>query len=175
MNIDIFVEMYSKYRLLGYQPVEFDYFVQSVAVSSTLPTGRESLVHSKNKEYVGSAEQCFIEKIFNNQPMIGDFMAATPCFRDEHLCDDTRLKIFFKLELYSTTKSPIVVLEEAKSVHEKFLDVYVEKTEDGYDLVDSDGMELGSYGERIIEGFRFTYGTGVAFPRMSVAVKRNRA
>lgn len=48
----------------------------------------------------------------------------------------------------------------------------IEDLRDGtFDIIDSNGKELGSYGIRECEFLRYVYGTGCAEPRLSKLIK----
>ena len=46
-----------------------------------------------------------------------------------------------------------------------------ERSDESYDI-ESNGIELGSYGIRQHENITWVYGTGLAEPRLSIAIKR---
>lgn len=123
---------------------------------------------------VGSAEQSFLNLILNGELESGDYQTITPCFRNDKQ-DELHQLYFTKLELisYWTEINPIFPLsmaEMALNFFKRYLDcVIIEMGDLQYDIISSDkGVELGSYGTRFInEKLMYTYGTGLALPRLN--------
>lgn len=146
------------------------------------------------KHLIGSAEQGFIDMMLDGRIVPGIlgpnlYVAATPCFRSDEV-DLLHQKTFFKVELCSISKYDTV-----REYREVMLDAFdfmasllpedearnltpvkVSKTQTDLEL---NGIEVGSYGIRkcTIGGKRlqWTYGTGLAEPRFSIAAKQPEA
>lgn len=145
---------------------------------------------------VGSGEQSFIEIRNRLKEAIevgevlgkrnGKFQCATPCFRRETY-DKYHLPQFFKVELIDAfPENPDISMETMIADALGYFSQYVAspvgigmkpeivKTDVGFDIF-LDGIELGSYGNRSVdlEGGKFwwTYGTGVAEPRLSTVIQ----
>jgi len=126
---------------------------------------------------VGSGEQGFLEKL----PLDGRFYTITPCFRDEAVIDRYHQHYFMKLELFSSNTDQEefdwMVFEAAQ-----FMTTLVEsvgskpvlhKRCTGPETCDLEigGVEVGSYGIRQTSHQNYLYGTGLALPRFTEAVK----
>ncbi len=172
MKISRFINAVLYYKERGYIEADFPYYANIDAINITMPVGNIALSHLGDTAYVGSAEQSFIDCILNGEPYEGSFMAFSPCHRDEkHLSSKTNL-IFSKLELYSTSKSYMNILQDVKQfiVREYGIlreNIEIIQTENGHDL-ELNGVELGSYGMRTVNGFTYAYGTGITFPRWNI-------
>jgi hypothetical protein len=126
---------------------------------------------------VASAEQSFLQKIYDKQLKAGSFVALTPCFRDE-VSDYLHQKYFMKVELIETLDTTpqrmFEIIELCQNFFKQYVDTKIEQTgELMYDIVDSkNGIELGSYGIRSnpLVG-TWIYATGVAEPRLSRVIK----
>jgi hypothetical protein len=119
----------------------------------------------------------------------GRYICATPCFRDEPVIDELHREYFFKVELINTIgpfdeDGLLDVVNHAMELFKLFgLDVgvitpeNVPLTSNDCDIVTrQEGIELGSYGirEAVIydKNIQWIYGTGVAEPRTSIALKK---
>lgn len=128
---------------------------------------------------VASGEQSFLE-IRNDLEADQKYVCATPCFRDEKH-DDLHRQTFFKVELIvARPKYPEWSLFEMIETAEKFFkdnchqsqrDIKRVPTEIGIDI-NLGKVELGSYGIREHQGFKWVYGTGCAEPRLSQAIQK---
>jgi hypothetical protein len=165
------------YSGLGYRYVEVPWVVGSEAINVTLPSGRTAF-STMGGALVGSAEQSFIHMTLNGTLGEGDYVAATPCFRDD-IVDQWHQKAFFKVELISLSPTPLdssLVLSMARMAHGFFTrmpggeSAVIVCTPDGFDIELGD-VELGSYGYREYRGLHWVYGTGLAEPRFSLATK----
>lgn len=169
MNIDKFINAVNHYKKRGYVPIQLPYYASNAAIDITIPKDRVSLPHGLDNGYVGSAEQSFIDRILQKAPLRGCFMAFTPCYRDEEEISTVTQLIFSKLELYSTKKSPTDICTDVISFigthYNK--EINIVKTDIGIDLVYND-VEIGSFGDRTINGITYCYGTGITFPRYNL-------
>lgn len=168
-NVDtkVVMEALSYYESLGYELISVPMIVNKRSSDSTKPADRKDLQHLSGV-YVASAEQSFIDMILKGDLKAGRYCAITPCYRDEPAIDETHLNIFLKIELIAVGSCiQEVLLGDAKRFFSRYLTGVEEVvTEDGSDL-EVDGVELGSYGYRVIEGNVISYGTGLAEPRFS--------
>jgi hypothetical protein len=171
------------YAWEGYEYIEVPWIVSRKSIDVTLPEDHQPhrvVMWGKNKQnecLVGSAEQSFLEirdRLCPNR----QYQTVTPCFRDDQQ-DFYHSRWFMKLELIWVVwkeDDPLPLLDRMISHAVKFMRQYgpitKEKTEIGFDLKMHD-IELGSYGIRFHNDFRWIYGTGLAEPRMSQAIKLN--
>lgn len=123
-------------------------------------------------ELVGSAEQGFIYLLLNNRIKQKKYFSITPCFRAERY-DETHQPWFMKLELFhlSSDKQDLenMIQESMSFFSSKDVVPQLEQTSiNSYDIL-INNIEIGSYGFRDIEQYRFIYGTGLALPRFSIA------
>ena len=170
------------YQDNGYKLIDAPWTVSEQALKIT--TTKEHNI--KNNEYldkylVGSAEQSFLELIKRNKLRFGKYCAVTPCFRNDEE-DELHQKYFMKLELihyadnwWTLNSNLEMMIHDAQTFFSLFTDVSVVKTNDdrsqeSYDI-EHNGIELGSYGIRNHENIRWIYGTGLAEPRFSNALK----
>lgn len=161
------------YGNLGYVYVDTPWIIAPWAHSQTCPEERAQIVSRNNDVIigclVGSAEQGFIELWANNKlPNEMRLMSMGPCFRVEDQYDGRLvLPQFMKLELWAVGHSPLELATEAQRFMERWYHpIDLVETREGYDLQHRT-VEVGSYGEREVDGFRYTYGTGLAEPRFS--------
>lgn len=168
---------------LGYLLIDVPYYVSKEVSELTKPDWSDDLHHSENLVYVGSGEQSFLEMIKTKQLSHGRYMCLTPCFRNEPELDILHLKMFLKLELidYLDTddedyarKTLDNMMFDMLNFYQHYLPKYhIEKSEvikDQFDIL-LDGVEIGSYGIRkTLGGELYVYGTGVALPRLNVAI-----
>lgn len=172
------------YRYMGYIQIEVPWLVSKESSLATSPTGDIGYAYATDtSEYlVCSAEQGFIEMMSDDLlPADIDYFSVSACFRDEFV-SPIRSRHFMKLELFSIVTNPTVDEEKAlrycTDAQRLFkiafgVETFVVRTPDGYDIVDEDNLELGSYGLREIEGRTVVYGTGLALPRISIARKKD--
>jgi hypothetical protein len=156
--------------------------VDEAAAVIPSPTGDKGIAYTVDggDVLVCSAEQGFIADFIHKRReyVYGRrYFAVSPCFRNETL-DETHSKWFMKLELFG-----IVVNEDAalwmRSGFVTDADRFYRKsgvktkgqpTNIGVDLNDAKtGLELGSYGYRVVNDTYLIYGTGVALPRLSLS------
>lgn len=149
------------------------------SILHTLPKGRIPLLRDNTDSpqedtyYVGSAEQGFIEMHSQGKLWNGYYAALTPCQRNEQE-DESHYTIFLKLEL-------IIVGQHALPEMLTYVKTFLEQEDFDWVVVPSDckdnevdievnGVEVGSYGINVMpDGTPYTYGTGIAEPRLSYA------
>lgn len=117
---------------------------------------------------VGSAEQGFLTMDIEPGAKL---VSCSPCFRSEPVLDNLHRQYFMKVELYAEGSHVETLLAHAEQFMDMWVNVERVKTPEGYDLMFED-IELGSYGERSIGDRHWTYGTGVALPRLTIAARR---
>lgn len=133
---------------------------------------------------VASAEQSFLQLEKDGELESGDWMALTPCYREESVYDETHLPVFLKLELirladdvnFYTRSEALWLAGQMQKFFDEFYGMPTEviETEDGWDVMYGD-LELGSFGvRRTLRGKSYIYGTGLAEPRASIALLRYR-
>ena len=171
-----------------YKLIDAPYIVDVDVSAETKPTFVEDLHHNKDKVYVGSGEQSFIQLMKENKLSDGKSMCLTPCYREESVLDDTHLKMFMKLELIDYRykwsvrdefmKEQLVALSDmllnAHKFYKNNISVYdeieiIKSDANQYDIVIND-YEVGSYGIRETSFGRFIYGTGLALPRFNQSI-----
>lgn len=171
-----------------YKLIDVPYIVDVDVSAETKPTFVEDLHHNKDKVYVGSGEQSFIQLMKENKLSDGKSMCLTPCYREESVLDDTHLKMFMKLELIDYRykwsvrdefmKEHLVALSDmllnAHKFYKNNISVYdeieiIKSDSNQYDIVIND-FEVGSYGIRETSFGRFIYGTGLALPRFNQSI-----
>jgi seryl-tRNA synthetase len=173
----------------GYRYVETPWLVGESALKATLPSDRHGfhlgnpVREPRHHHLVGSAEQGFLQMMLHGELQPGRYCSAGPCFRDEPVVDEQHQISFFKVELihYLSPQEkfghPRVMAHHADVVMWRIFDkeypTVCVATESGYDLT-VNGVEVGSYGAREHAGHRWVYGTGLALPRATYAL-RHRA
>lgn len=178
VSTEILMKALNYYQNLGYQPIDVPLLVDLDVSAHTKPKGVPELYHDNGKVYVASAEQSFIQLHKEGKLPNGKYMAVTPCYRHECFVSDTHYLMFMKLELIVVGVDKWKPLEERGMLSEAFtffesVGLQVKTTQfdkDSCDLINSKtGVELGSYGYRtMIDGVGYIYGTGCAFPRVSL-------
>jgi hypothetical protein len=165
------VDAMHHYTWLGYEELPAPWFASRQAMQVTAPPDRRFCT-SFLGDLVASGEQSFIQMWMDGNLEPGKWHCATPCFRDEPLIDDLHLNYFFKVELIEVSpkdvkKSLDAMIKDAMKFFDNYVDVEIEPTSIGIDIVSKGGIELGSYGYREHGDFKWVYGTGVAEPRLS--------
>lgn len=174
-----------EYEARGYRYVEVPWIVPKSDIRATLPSPIpfiEAVLHQDDDDdmshtayrslggLVGSAEQGFLSMDLPN----GEYCGITPCFRYEPVTNLFYQTGFMKLELFINHSDGdfLRVATDAMEVMSILADglseIKLVKTEEGVDL-ELAGIEIGSYGTRSFDGFQWTYGTGLALPRFSIA------
>lgn len=161
----------SFYRSKDYEYVEVPWYVDEKFTRVTYP--HMHAFKTKYGDLVGSAEQSFLAlsaqgKLCNNRR----YVACTPCFRDHQPDDKFHNSHFMKVELYIPGARHRKVLhnliEDAFEFFSEEAAPELVRTEEGWDIEVS-GIEVGSYGIRVVHDHVWVYGTGLAEPRFSQA------
>lgn len=186
MNIDLSLvyQAIQHYMKKGCFLAAAPYLVDPDIMAWTCPEGviDKRFTHVDGKQYVASAEQSFLQmekdgRIGINQPPM---LALTPCYRDESVLDETHLNIFLKLEIFEYNPESVSgdyfwANEMRNFFWQQGLNTEVKPTDLGFDVLDRFGMELGSFGYRVTpKGVNYVYGTGLAEPRASLAIARDK-
>lgn len=170
------------YTEAGYVRVEAPWWVsEDIHLITAPPEFHKSLykIPENNKVLVASAEQSLLYMGAKDRLPPGRYQATTPCFRNESISRFSK-KCFLKTELMITDKVDDMTLQEIVHHAELFFmklvpnknKLVVTVTQEGYDI-EYDKMELGSYGIRSCEILDWVYGTGIAEPRFTKAIKRS--
>jgi hypothetical protein len=165
------------YLSCGYSPVDCPYSVSLPAINATLPVESNPQIDigSPGNYFVGSAEQGIIQLLLDKAiSPSGMYMAIGPCMRYEVKYDDLHKQLFLKLELIAFNSHYLQVLNDAKSFFDSLEvgETSIVHTSIGHDLT-LNGIEIGSYGHRVVSSdIHFSYGTGIAEPRLSQAIAR---
>lgn len=143
--------------------------------SAIIPQGRINNDSGNISFYVGSAEQSFIYLHKKNLIGNGYYSAITPCQRFEHE-DNLHFSIFIKMELILIGEHNRDELLNRSLVFFSALSANTEVVPSGNKPEELDilinGIEVGSYGiGHMLDGTPYTYGTGIAEPRCSFALK----
>lgn len=174
------------YSTIGYIPQEVPWVVSREAYEITKPVSSKEI--SSDRNFVASGEQSFLELVLDGKLLNGMHVCATPCYRPWDPFDSLHRQQFFKVELMSlcleepSMASLLALMKDAKRFMERYVFAIDEiespdeprlgcKTIVNYDLMKR-GIELGSYGIRHSEKIGYwIYGTGVAFPRILMAME----
>lgn len=174
------------YKEMGFTQIEVPWIVREEHALATAPKGERGVgyVTDSGGYLVCSAEQGFIALLRNGSLEKEKlYFSVSPCFRNE-LSSEVSSKQFVKLELFAYTddaRGDLNILNRdliASNIEEyayrffsSFTDVKIVSTDIGTDICHVDGLELGSYGFREIDGLFCIYGTGLALPRAQVVAK----
>lgn len=170
------------YQGVGYTYLEVPWIVSAEATAVTLPDGARAATLAAGGDLVGSAEQSFIQMLRRNLLPNGRYVALTPCFRHETQYNDLYQPYFMKVELIDVGGSPddvepvlsdalTFLNREAWSFERMLAPVQPISFMDGSIDLQLNGIEVGSYGFRQHNGLQWVYGTGLAEPRFSVALR----
>jgi len=168
MNIDysLIHSAQTFYELLGYKYINTPWEVPNDVHKITWK-------HQITTNMVASGEQSFLHLILNKNLKPGKYQTITPCCREEEE-DETHFKYFMKLELidFSWTKqyNALCIANDANL----FLEGEIINTTEGFDI-ERAGIEIGSYGARKYGKLNWVYGTGIAEPRYSISLKKERS
>lgn len=165
------------YTSRGFQYVEVPWIVDDEHVKVTYPKDIP-LTHAfqtKLGTIVGSAEQSFIH--LADKGVIGEdqlLVTVTPCFRDYQPDDHTHRTYFMKVELFSSKKkfrADKLMIVAGEFFAKEGMILQSKKTKIGLDW-EMNEIEVGSYGNRKWKDISWSYGTGLAEPRFSQALRR---
>jgi hypothetical protein len=170
----------SWYTSLGYKYTEVPWVIDDAPYNVTRPPGAPAYA-TLGGNLVASGEQSFMQ-LMDNGIRVGKSVCCTPCFRAEPEYDELHLPYFMKVELIhkSGGKEDLHgMIGDAHNFFENCCNIrcdVVIMPDDSYDIVDGrTGIELGSYGIRRWKDFSWVYGTGVAEPRTSQVVRKQKS
>ena len=158
---------------LGYKYIEVPWLVSKETIDMTKPDWCRSF-DTYLGSLVASGEQSFLEirdKLEQNKR----YVCVTPCFRDENPVDRLHQNYFMKVELIHVEpdnwESMLQMREDATRFFKRYsynikYSIQVPNEMD----IEINGIEVGSYGFREYNGFKWVYGTGCAEPRLSQAI-----
>ena len=160
----------SFYEAFGYKSVTVPWLISEETMNITRPVGSR-LFETFAGCCVASGEQSFLEVRKKLKP--GKYQCVTPCFRDEQVHDELHLQYFIKLELiHVLAEGEEPDVKEMVNMCLRFFRygpcAAAVKTAEGFDITIND-IEVGSYGFREHDGFRWVFGTGIAEPRFTQA------
>ncbi len=174
---------YSDYRY-----VDVPWTVDLETMLITCP-GEQYITKSDAGCLVGSAEQSFLHLLRTGVLEDGDYIAVTPCFRHTDALersDELHRAYFMKAELIHAFHEPIPASYGtylAAKARDAFYEITprelavkfqrelrIVHTETGYDL-ELCGIEIGSYGVRRYGDLWWAYGTALAEPRFTQALR----
>ncbi|MBI4151330.1 hypothetical protein HY496_00025 [Candidatus Woesearchaeota archaeon] len=170
------------YRSRGYTEMEVPWIVSDEAKMVTAPE-KDKPFRTHLGTLVASAEQSFVELMLHHTLRAGKYVSCTPCYRDE-IRDDLHHCWFLKVELIDVLSEEQLsngeinlqlneMIESAESFFKRYLPIRRKETREGVDLICGDQpWELGSYGFRSYQHLNWIYGTGVAEPRLSIALSK---
>lgn len=169
------------YKMVGYTYMEVPWIVPDGPYNATKPTDIGVLsCTTLGGNLVASGEQSFMY-LMDCGDKVGKAVCCTPCFRAESEYGDIHLPYFMKVELIHVSggKDQLSqMIQTASNFFENYCGVrcsVVEMPDGSYDLVgEKSGVELGSYGVRRWKDFTWVYGTGVAEPRTSQVVFKEK-
>lgn len=169
------------YNKLGYKYIEVPWLVSKQANEVTKPQGIKDY-ETFNGCLVASGEQSFIQLILNNKLNYGLYSCITPCYRNEKEYNEYTYEYFLKLELIyyfnhigdEIDNQILKMLYDAKRFFSNYIcwdKLNIVNTNIGYDIngvLNDKEIELGSYGYRKWNSYKWIYGTGIAEPRFSL-------
>ena len=167
-------EYYSKH----FQYQEVPYLIPETVSNYTKPHREQSFILNDGlftqqaHELVGSAEQGFVYLLMN-EGLIGEKLySITPCFRADNY-DVTHQAWFMKLELFHLSDKPEdlhSMVECANTFFSQFGNTEIIQVQTQMYDININNIEVGSYGFRHINDKTFIYGTGIALPRIDMAL-----
>lgn len=177
-------EAVSFYQKLGFEYIETPWVVDlSTALITCEPHQANNYNYNDTntdpvQSLVGSAEQGFLQLERDGKLDGVNYVSCGPCFRTEDEYDDLHRPYFMKVELFVRNlggeSQARATSHELMDRAWKFMDMKptAKKTDEGFDLM-LNGIEVGSYGARYDEEVGWwAYGTGLALPRYTYALKQ---
>jgi aspartyl/asparaginyl-tRNA synthetase len=160
----------------NYTYVEVPWIVRPETTALTYTGPRTS--YSKYGDWVGSAEQALLQMWLDGKLRNTYVSACTPCFREEDSLTDLHRPVFMKVELgiagrdnYHPMMNLCVDFFKAYAWDQR-ANVEIVQTDIGHDIL-LNKIEIGSYGVRHTSKGPWAYGTGLALPRFTQALRAN--
>jgi seryl-tRNA synthetase len=178
---------YSKfdYELIEEVPL----FVEKEIIQATSPheptKNIDFSIKQNGKYLVASSEQSILQMLHDGKDLPAKLMTFSSCFRNEKV-DYLHRQHFYKLELFvnlNKYKEVFLVGSDIKVMAEisleffkKFLNTPKIKQTGSmtFDIESENGIELGSYGFRTWRNYNWLYGTGLAEPRLGIAIDEQK-
>lgn len=194
INYSLIQSALTFYQNLSYQYISLPWTASLFAINHTKPPYKKNFKIKDDEFLVGSGEQSFIQLLLEGSLVPGRYVGITPCFRDDKR-DDSHHNYFMKVELINVFNSISVprnlretvrivdgITQDALSFFNTFnhssvgYDIqitYPKKEHFQQDIITKrHKIEIGSYGVRYKNNVPwFIYGTGLAEPRFSYAIK----
>lgn len=186
LDYDLIQNALDYYESLQYKYIETNWLISKEADDFTRPFIATPAVVNNDRYFIGSAEQSFIDKIFNNQLKDEEpiYYSVSPCLRLGDTETDYHTEEFLKVELNTITNNEIVAINlmnkfknDAKRYFKEISNENILEhaiTDMNIDL-EINGIEVGSYGYRELydkkDGYYIVYGTGLAVPRFRQLIK----
>lgn len=163
------------YEYAGYTHIELPWTVDEDISQITKPEENKNFF-MRDKVLVASGEQSFLQLSLRGDLKPGKYQGITPCFRDETVEDDLHQLYFMKVELFQSVDVDMenlgIMIDKAQQFFNSYcMETVKTVTDDGFDICTMRGTELGSYGIREVQGFKWIYGTGLAEPRLTRATR----
>lgn len=184
ISLSLISDAHRWWQMQGFKDKMVPALVDPDVMHHTCPPGASDwrLYGHGEDTVVASAEQSFLQLDKDGKLEPGNWMALTPCYRDEPVYDEVHLPVFLKLELMCLNHGDMFftrteAMHFAHKMRKFFREFYsmptsLVETEYGWDVMYED-LELGSYGvRRTMTGKSYIYGTGLAEPRSSIALLR---
>ncbi len=168
------------YQAAGYTLIDVPWIVSEAANRMTAPRGVR-LFETFAGTLPASGEQSFLELMrFDRLDDFRPYVCVTPCFREEPEYNEWYQQGFLKVELivrgqWDMTQQLLsdaqafFQAEQLRAGQSKWR--HEHQTPEGFDAT-LHGVEIGSYGHRTVDGYSWTYGTGLAEPRFSTALRK---
>lgn len=163
---------------LGFTPIDVPWIVSEPSLAVTF-SGLPLMTNGRDEHkggLIGSGEQGFLE-IWDKLSPDTKYVTTTPCFRVEQEYKPGIVEPWFlKTELIwvkpaNPDQAVSLLLKSARRIMGCWARNLTEtKTAEGVDLYLA-GHEVGSYGYRSIGGRSWAYGTGLAEPRFTTALR----
>lgn len=168
-------------KTMGFKQVEVPWVVSPATADITRPAGAKvtEIKTRWNSPLTGQVLASGEVGLLQLREQWGQdekLVTLTPCFRDEEAYDELHKPWFMKVELMIANPSdPDSSLYFVRHVAQTIMGTWsrdqVPMTT-GVRMFDLNlnGIEVGSYGFREHDGFKWVYGTGLAEPRFSLAL-----
>jgi hypothetical protein len=183
-------EALAYWRAFQIEYVDLPWMVERQYIEATLPADRTLGVETPVGILVASGEQSFLKLACEKKlPRARGYMGWTPCFRPEPEITELKQFGFLKAELFvpvrdvkfgvsrlSRLLNRQTQLFESLALSMNSYDAVISKeviSEDQTDIL-INGIEVGSYGVRCALGVSYLYGTILALPRFTQALRARR-
>ena len=175
------------FRKQGFTQIEVPWRVSAEAVNATFDSNLS--FKADDRFLIGSAEQGFLELILQNKLKNNMLMSVSPCFRND-VEDELHQQEFMKLELIYFSKFNITNMNIEYIAFRNFVIEFITKKlkiqRERIQIVQTiensiysediliDNIEYGSYGIRKFKDYNYIYGTGIALPRASIILEKEK-